>query len=50
MNCTDPTDSDAALTELIAKYHPIQALKIAGLMLLGSSPSLWETGALKFPG
>jgi hypothetical protein len=29
MNCTDSTESDAALTELIVKYHAIGAYQIA---------------------
>jgi hypothetical protein len=35
MNRTDSTEPDAALTELIAKYHANQALKIAEVNVFG---------------
>jgi len=49
MNCTDSKESHSGLSELIAKYHAIQALKIAEVNALGSSPRLRERGALKVP-
>ncbi len=35
MNCTDSRESDAALTESIAKYHAIQARKFAEVNAFG---------------
>jgi hypothetical protein len=35
MNCTDTTESDAAVTELIAKYPAIRDLKIAEVNAFG---------------
>jgi len=31
MNCTDSAESDAALSELIAKYHAIEGYQIAAV-------------------
>jgi len=50
MNCTDSAESHAALTELTAKYHAIQALEIAEVHAFGKQCEATEAGALKFPG
>ncbi|MEY2396800.1 MAG: hypothetical protein QOF94_3145 [Acidobacteriaceae bacterium] len=44
MNCTDSTESDAALTELNAKYHALEEAQPADLRYVVLFKSnLWET-------
>ena len=49
MNCTDSTESDTALHELIAKYHAIQALKIAEVNAFGKQSETVGDGSSQVP-
>ena len=49
MNCTDTMESDAALTELIAKYHAIQGLKIDEVNAFGRQSETAEYGKPQAP-
>jgi hypothetical protein len=49
MNFTDSTESDAALTESIAKYHAIQALKIAEVNAFGKQSETVGDGSPQVP-
>jgi hypothetical protein len=44
MNCTHSAESDAALAELITKYHAIQALKIAEVNAFGKQSGTVRDG------
>src|SRR5260370_40312019 len=50
MNCTDSAESHAALTELTAKYHAIQALEIAEVHAFGKQCEATEAERPKLTG